>query len=173
MDGQVAALSRFISRSTDRCVKVFRVLKNYKLFDWSPKYVKDFEDLKGYLTSPSILSKPKNGEKLYVYLAVSAHVVSSVLVRIAEGTKKPIYYINKVLKDTEIRYSDIEKLAFAPFMSSKKLRLYFQSHTIMVVTSYLLRAILHNFDVAGQLMKWSVALIEFHIVLQPRTALKA
>lgn len=58
-------------------------------------------------------------------------------------------------------------------MSSKKLLPYFQSNTIIVVTSYSLRVVLHSSDVAIQHMKWSVALSEFHIVYQPRTTLKA
>lgn len=42
--------------------------------------MKAFEDLKAYLTSPSILLKLIDGEELYIYLAVFDHVVSSVLI---------------------------------------------------------------------------------------------
>lgn len=123
--------------------------------------------------TPPILSKPKEGEDLYIYLAVSGHVVSLVLVRVMEGIQKPVYYVSKALEDLETRYSSIEKLALALFISSKKLRPYFQGHTITVVTSYPLRDVLHSLDVAGRLMKWAVALGEFHIIYQAQTTLKA
>ena len=40
-----------------------------------------FKDLKSYLASPPILTRPNLGEDLYMYLAVSDHAVSSVLIR--------------------------------------------------------------------------------------------
>lgn len=133
-----------------------------------PKCAAAFEDLKSYLISPPILSKLVDEEKLYLYLVVSTHGVNSVLVRISEGAHKLVYYVSRALEDAETRYSDIEKLAIALFMSSKKLRLYFQSHIIMVITFYPLRTILHSLDIVRRLMKWSVAMSEFHIVYRPR-----
>lgn len=108
-----------------------------------------------------------------IILAVSVHAVSLVLDRIADSTKKLVYYVSRTLEDAETRYSDVEKLALALFMSSKKLRLYLQSHIIIVAMSYPLRAILHSPNVVRRLMKWLVALSEFHIVYRPRTTFKA
>lgn len=70
-------------------------------------------------------------------------------------------------------YSNIKKLSLTLFVSTKNLRPYFQSHKKMVVTFYALHAILHNSNVVKQLMKWSVALSEFHIVYESRKTLKA
>lgn len=83
--------------------------------------MKAFEDLKGYLTSPPILSKPVDKEELYIYLVIFAYAVSLVLIRVVNGIHKPIYYVSKVLEDAKTKYSDIEKLALTLFMSSKKL----------------------------------------------------
>lgn len=48
---------------------------------------------------------------LQLYLAVSEHAVSAVLVR-EEGKKQlPIYYVSKSLHDAETRYSHLDKLA--------------------------------------------------------------
>lgn len=104
---------------------------------------------------------------------VSAHVIGSVIIRVAKGLQKPVYYISKELEGVETRYFNIEKLILDLFVSLKKLHLYFPSHTIVVVTSYPLRAILHSPNVADQLMKWLVVLSKFHIVYQSRTILKA
>lgn len=48
-----------------------------------------FKDLKSYLTSRPILSLLEPTEDLYMYLAVSDHTVSSVLIRQHEGIQIP------------------------------------------------------------------------------------
>lgn len=65
--------------------------------------------------SPPIFLKLEESEKLYLYLVVLAHTDNSILITIAEGIQKPIYYVSKALEDAETKYSDIEKLALALF----------------------------------------------------------
>jgi len=55
----VAALNRFISRSVNRCLPFFRLLHKWKDFQWAEECVMAFKKLKQYLSSPSILSRPK------------------------------------------------------------------------------------------------------------------
>ena len=87
----MSALSRFISRLSDKSHAFFGTLKNPKDFQWSEEYESALHELKAYLTTPPLLSKPLLGEVLLLYLAVSEHVVSAVLVR-EEGSKQlPIY----------------------------------------------------------------------------------
>jgi hypothetical protein len=54
LTGKITALNRFISRSTDKCLPFFSVLK--KAFKWSEDCEKAFEQLKKYLSSPPLLS---------------------------------------------------------------------------------------------------------------------
>ena len=69
LNGKVAALNRFISKATDKCLPFFRVLR--KSFEWTDECQKAFDDLKKYLLSPSLLSPSMPGEELYLYIAVS------------------------------------------------------------------------------------------------------
>ena len=55
----------------------------------------------------------------------------------------------------------------------RKLRPYFQVYTITVVSSFLLRAILHKPDIFSQLTKWAVELSEYDLSYVPRTAIKS
>ena len=57
-------------------------------------------------------------------------------------------------------------------MVAKKLRLYFQAHTIVVVTSYPIRVILHKPDASGRLLKSDVEFSEFDIEYRPILAIK-
>ena len=79
--GWVAALSRFVSQSTDKCLLFFDVLKGGKKFEWTEKCEVAFQRLKEHLGKPPLLSKPVAGKKNFFYLAVSESAVSSVLAR--------------------------------------------------------------------------------------------
>lgn len=81
--------------------------------------------------------------------------------------------MKKALEDVETKYSDIEKLALTLFMLAKKLRPYFQTQIIIVVTLYPLCVVLHNPNMVGWLIKRYVALSAFHIIYQPRISVKA
>ena len=95
---------------------------------------KAFEDLKKYILSPPLLSLFKLGEDLYLYIAVSQVVVSVALVREEERTQRPVYFVSRTFRGTEERYPRMEKLAFTLVTSARKLKPYFQAHTIVVLT---------------------------------------
>ncbi|KAK3027560.1 hypothetical protein RJ639_042329 [Escallonia herrerae] len=99
--------------------------------------------------------------------------VSTVLIREEEGKQRPVYYISKVLQDVETRYPRIDKVALALVTSARKLRPYFQSHSIVVLTDQPLGKVLQNPDASGRLVNWSVELGEFDIKYQTHTAIKA
>ena len=84
LKGKLAALNRFVSKATDKCLPFFCVLK--KSFEWTDECQKAFEDLKKYLSSPSLLSPSMPGEELYLYIAVSQVAVSAALVRDEGGS---------------------------------------------------------------------------------------
>ncbi|KAK2997506.1 hypothetical protein RJ639_026438 [Escallonia herrerae] len=89
------------------------------------------------------------------------------------GVQKPIYYVSKVLQDVETRYPKIDKIALALIISARRLRPYFQSHTIIVLTDQPLRKVLMNPEASGRLVNWSVELGEFDLQYKPRIAVKA
>ena len=171
LTGKAAALNRFVSRSTDKCLPFFRILR--KAFQWTEKCQKAFEELKVYLSSPPLLSPSQTGEELYLYLAVSASAVSFALICEEERIQKPVYYTSRALRGAEERYSNTEKLAFALLIASRKLRSYFQSHPIIVLTDYPFRKAMNKPNAAGRLVQWSIEMSEFHIDYRPRTAIKA
>jgi hypothetical protein len=81
LTGMIAALGRFISRSADKCRPFFRLLGKKRKFLWDKDCSAAFQSIKAYLSSSPCLSIPSPGEPLYLYLAVSEHAVSAVLVR--------------------------------------------------------------------------------------------
>ncbi|XP_077242546.1 uncharacterized protein LOC143883065 [Tasmannia lanceolata] len=87
--------------------------------------------------------------------------------------QRPVYYVSQILHDVELRYQKVEKIAYALVLAARKLRPYFQSHTIDVLTDQQLRQILHKPDSFGRLVKCSIELSEFDIQHKPRPAIKA
>ncbi|XP_065049834.1 uncharacterized protein LOC135679779 [Musa acuminata AAA Group] len=172
LNGRLSALSRFLSRSGDRCLAFFRAIRDPKKFQWTPQCEEAFRQVQQHLANLPRLASVATGEELCIYLAASQHAVSSVLVKEA-GEQLPVYYTSHVLTGPEERYPPIEKLALALVLAARKLRPYFQAHPIKVITDQPLSQVLSKFDVAGRLLKWSVELGEFDIHYTPRTAIKA
>ena len=102
LSGKVAALNRFVSRATDKCLPFFRTLK--KSFEWTDECQQAFEELKAYLSAPPLLSPSQLGEELFLYLAVSPAAISAALIREEEKVQKPVYYANRALCGAEERY---------------------------------------------------------------------
>ena len=74
-------------------------------------------------------------EDLFMYLLMSEHAVSVVLLR-DQGVQQPIYYVSKTLVDVEMRYLPLEKLVLALVHATWKLPHYFQAYTVYVLTEY-------------------------------------
>ena len=79
LNGKVAALNRFVSKATNKCLLFFHTLN--KSFEWTVECQQAFEDLKAYLSSSPLLSPSKTREELFLYLVVSLAIVSVALVR--------------------------------------------------------------------------------------------
>ncbi|KAL0453792.1 UNVERIFIED_CONTAM: Retrovirus-related Pol polyprotein from transposon gypsy [Sesamum latifolium] len=173
LTGKIASLSRFISRSADKSLLFFKLLGKAKEFKWTEECEQALQNLKHYLATPPLLANPKQGETLFLYLAVSEEAVSSVLVREQEKIQNPVYYVSKMLQGAEKRYTPIEKLALALVITSRKLRPYFQSHKIVVLTNHPLGHIMTRPDASGRLVKWAVELGEYDVEYQKRAAVKA
>ncbi|KAK8913989.1 hypothetical protein KSP39_PZI024103 [Platanthera zijinensis] len=175
LNGRITALSRFLARTGDKYLPFFKILRGARNsgFQWTDECQSAFKSLKQYLASPPLLSKPAPGEILFLYLAITPAALSSVLVKDEGGIQRPIYYLSKILSDTETRYPAADKTALALVFSARKLRPYFQAHTIKVLTELPLRAILQKPEASGRLVKWAVELGEFDIHFLPRPVIKS
>ena len=116
---RIAALSRFISRASNKCRPFFQVLK--KAFQWDAHCQEAFTALKTYLSSPPILVSPSEGELLTLYLAVSDFATSAALVRERDRVQQPVYYCSRALRGVEERYPKMENMILALVTTSRKL----------------------------------------------------
>ena len=61
---------------------------------------------------------------------------------------------------------------YVVLMAKRKLRHYFESHLVTVVTSFPLGEVVQNQDVTGRIMKWALELMGQGISYAPRTTIK-
>ena len=128
--------------------------------------------LKTYLSSPPVLVSPFEGELLTLYLVVSNFSTSAALVRERDRIQQPVYNCSRALRGTEEKYPKMEKLILALVTTARRLRPYFQAHTIEIPTEHPMKQILHKLETSGRLIKWAIELSEFDFKYKPRTAAK-
>jgi hypothetical protein len=77
--GCLAALSRFISRIGEKGLPLYRYLKKHERFSWTVEAREALDKLKATLAHAPILTPPQGGEPLYLYVAATTQVVSTVI----------------------------------------------------------------------------------------------
>ena len=172
LTGHMAALLRFVSAGGDKDHPYFQCLKRNNRFVWTTECETAFLGLKEYLATPPVLCKPRAGVPLRLYFAVTEWAISSVLVQKQDQVQRPIYFVSKVLQGPETRYQSLEKAVLVVVLSARRLRHYFQSFTVVVMTDLPIQKVLQKPDVAGRMVRWAVELSEFDIQYEPRGAIK-
>ena len=172
----LAALNRFISRSMDECRPFFQALKkNGANFRWNEECETDFHGLKKILgcTNPAV--KAFLEEMLYMYFTVSDWAMSGALVREDKGIQKPVCYVNHSMNGLQTWYQRLKKLVPTLFIVLRKLKHYFQTFSIIVLTEHPLRSVVENLEenpqATGMISKWSLEISPYGLRYEPRTAI--
>ena len=102
---------------------------------------------------------------------------SLVVEREEEGhalkVQRPVYFISEVLSDSKTHYSQIQKLLYTILITKRKLRHYFESHPLLVVTSFPLGEVIKNQDAIGRIVKWVLKLMGQGIAYASQMAIKS
>jgi len=104
LNGMLTALSRFVAKSAQHALPFFKLLRKETKFEWTEECEAALKHLKETLSAPPVLSRPDQGEVLYLYLFVSSDAVNAVIVRETPEGQKPVYFTSKALLGPETRY---------------------------------------------------------------------
>ncbi|GJV43678.1 reverse transcriptase domain-containing protein [Tanacetum coccineum] len=173
LNGKLASLNRFLAKSAEKSLPFFKMLKRCtKKSVWTEEVESAFRQMKELIAKLPMLTAPDEKEELVIYLVASKEAVSVVLMTKREAKQMPIYFVSRALRGPEVNYTSMEKLVLALVHASKRLRMYFQAHPIVVITNQPIKNILSNPEVAGRMQKWSIQLGEFGIHYRPRISVK-
>ncbi|GJZ18034.1 reverse transcriptase domain-containing protein [Tanacetum coccineum] len=143
LNGKLASLNRFLSKSAKKPLPFFKTLKKYTKksdFQWTAKAKTAFKQMKKLIAELPMLTALKEKEELIIYLAAAKESISAVLMTEKDGKQVSIYFVSHALQGPEINYTPMEKLKLAL--------------------------------VTGRLLKWSFELEEHDIHYRPRTSVK-
>jgi hypothetical protein len=109
----MAALNRFISKLGEWGLPFFKLLKHQEKFVWTPEADQALDQLKDFLSKPPVLTAPRKGKQLLLYLAATTHVVSTAIIverqedSHAYPVQRPVYFVSEVLSESKTRYYQI------------------------------------------------------------------
>ncbi|GJS63821.1 reverse transcriptase domain-containing protein [Tanacetum coccineum] len=147
LNGKLAGLNRFLSKSADKSLPLFKTLKKCAKkgdFRWTTEAEEAFTQLKQHIAALPTLVAPRPGEELIMYLSATHGAISAVLLTDRDSVQTPVYFVSKALKETEINYSAMEKLILALVFAAKRLRRYFQAHPVAVITDQPIKQTTHR-----------------------------
>jgi len=84
-----------------------------------------------------------------------------------------VYYISETLDEAKKFYTEMEKVAYAVVMASRKLKHYFLAHKITIPSSFPLDNIFKNPEAIGRIGKWATKINDFAIEFIRRNAIKS
>ncbi|GJV03552.1 reverse transcriptase domain-containing protein [Tanacetum coccineum] len=125
LNGKLASLNRFLSKSAEKSLPLFKTLKKCikkSNFHWTPEAEQAFTQLKQHLSELPLLVAPKPKEELIVYLVASHGAISAVLMTERDTVQTPVYFVSRALQGPELNYSPMEKLVLSLVFTAKRLR---------------------------------------------------
>ncbi|GJU52593.1 reverse transcriptase domain-containing protein [Tanacetum coccineum] len=103
-----------------------------------------------------------------MYLAASKESINAALFAKRSEGKIPIYFVSRVLQGAKLNYPTLENLILALVHAARRLRRYFQAHTIMVPTGTPIKQALIGLEKTGRVAKWAIELGEHDILFLKR-----
>ncbi|GJU49591.1 reverse transcriptase domain-containing protein [Tanacetum coccineum] len=128
LNGKLASLNRFLSKSAEKSLPFFKTLKKCTKksdFQWTQEAEAAFKQMKKLIAELPMLTAPKEKEELIIYLAAAKEAISAVLMTERKGKQIPVYFVSRALRGPEINYNPMEKLVLALLSESKRLKRYF------------------------------------------------
>ncbi|XP_073355141.1 uncharacterized protein [Aegilops tauschii subsp. strangulata] len=130
-------------------------MKKNTCFEWNDNAKEAFLQLKKMLTTPPVLAAPAAKEPMLLYIAATSRVVSTMIVveRPEDGraqlVQRPVYYLSEVLSASKKNYPHYHKMCYDMYFAAKKLKQYYQEHSITVLCTAPLVEIIGNRDASG------------------------
>nr|GEV29704.1 reverse transcriptase domain-containing protein [Tanacetum cinerariifolium] len=91
LNGKLASLNRFLSKSAEKSLSFFKTLKKCTKksdFQWTLEAEEAFKEMKPSIAELPMLTAPKEKEELIIYLAAAKEAISAVLMTERDGKQR-------------------------------------------------------------------------------------
>ncbi len=131
---------------------------------WSEKCQEAFREIKNALISTQVMAHPQMNHPYMLYTDASDKAVGAILVqKDNKGLERPIQYISRALKGSELRWSTIEKEAFSIVHALTKLRPYLYGADFEIFTDHRpLKALFLGEVRNTKVQRWASLIAEYH-----------
>ena len=136
--GMCSFYRRFIPNFSGLAKPLIDLTKKHARFRWESQHQEAFQFIKDSLTVVPLLVYPDPNKPYVLYTDASDKCIGSCLVQEGDdGEEKPIYFLSHKLSDSQVRWSTIEKEAFAIFYSLQKLHFYLCNARFTIKTDHM------------------------------------
>ncbi|GKA71243.1 reverse transcriptase domain-containing protein [Tanacetum coccineum] len=100
LNGKLASLNRFLSKSAEKSLPFFKTLKRCMKksdFQWKPKAEMAFQGMKQCIAELPMVTTPRPKEELIMYLCAAKEAVSAVLLAERDSQQIPVYFVSRAL----------------------------------------------------------------------------
>nr|GEZ25719.1 reverse transcriptase domain-containing protein [Tanacetum cinerariifolium] len=97
LNGKLASLNRFMSKSAEKSLPFFKTLKKCTKksdFQWNAEAKMAFKQMKTLIAELPMLTALKGKEELVIYLVAAKESISAVLMTKRDGKQTPIYFVS-------------------------------------------------------------------------------
>ncbi|GKB43770.1 reverse transcriptase domain-containing protein [Tanacetum coccineum] len=103
LNGKLASLNRFLSKSAERSLPFFKTLKKCTKksdFQWTTEAETTFQQMKKSIAELPMIAAPQEKEEIIIYLEAAKEAISAVLMTERDGKQIPIYFVSRALRGT-------------------------------------------------------------------------
>lgn len=172
--GKINFLRRFIPNYAEIAKPIQTLLKKDVKFVWGNEGRKSFQEIKDAIVKAPVLISPTYSKEFLIFSFASEDTIAGVLLqKNNEGHEQPIAFMSRSLQGSELKYSTMEKQAYALVKSLKQFRVYVgYSRIIAFVPHSAVKDILVQADCLGTRARWVSKIQEYDLDIRPTKLVK-
>ena len=153
---QINFIRRFIPNLGELMNPLQKLLKKDVKFEWTHEGKEAFKCIKDVIARSPVLVSPDYSREFQIFSFASEDTIVGVLLqKNSEGQEQPIAFMSRALQHLELKYTTMEKQAYALFKSLKHFRNYVgYSKIVGYVPHVAVKDILSQQDSLGLRGKW-------------------
>ena len=155
--GLVGYYRKFVPCFSDISRALTQLTRKNEGFNWTTECDKCFHMLKNDLQEAPILRYPDPSADYILYTDASKYAYAGVLTQIKDGTDHPVAYTSGLFRGSQLNWESLTKVAYAIYMSVKKLSFYLDSAQITLRSDHLpLKRFLEKNTMNAKVNNWAV-----------------